>query len=112
MLLVPVSLNLLWLGTSTVKIINASDSAIGSVAYSACGVTHPLGRLEAGRSAFRFLEACGDDTLVIFVGDSEFCQIYVEGELYHVDGEIVAPDNVVCAYDHLFSSLLIAKALW
>lgn len=47
-LLIPASANLMWLGASTVRIVNASDSAIGPVAYSACGIVHPLGTLEAG----------------------------------------------------------------
>jgi hypothetical protein len=61
---------------------------------------------------FIFLEACGDDTLVILIYDSKFCQTYVECELYHVDATITAADAVSCGYDGLFSSLFITKVVW
>ena len=107
-----VSPNLLWLGTSTVKISNTSGAPVGPIAYRACDKTHQAGILDPSESIFRFLEACGDDTLVILVRDSEFCQIYVEGELYHVDVTVSSKDKLDCVYDHLFSSLFILKAVW
>lgn len=74
--------NLMSLSTSTVRVENASDSSIESIAYLACETTHIVGTLRPHQFIFRFLEACGDDTLEIQIGDSKFRQIYVEGELY------------------------------
>jgi len=104
--------NLVWLATSSVRIHNFSNQPISAVAYSACETTHAIGNLAPGQSTFRFLEACGDDTLEILIGSSRFCRTYVEGELYHIDVTIKAHNDVGCSYDHLFSSLLIKKALW
>ena len=104
--------NLIWLATSTVRIENASDLPRDAVRYSACETTHDVGRLAPGQSVFRFLEACGDDTLEILVGDAPFCQTYVEGELYHVDATIEDISTVQCGYDDLLSSLFVAKVLW
>ena len=112
LLLILVGLNLVWLGTSTVRIKNASQLSIDSIAYRACETTHHVGTLQSNQSVFRFLEACGDDTLEILVGNSSFCQTYVEGELYHVDAIIQSPKAVNCTYDDLFSSLFIAKVFW
>ena len=111
-LLILIAPNLIWLCTSTVRIENASKFSIYAVAYKACERTHSLGTLQPSRSVFRLLEACGDDTLEILVQDSNFCQTYVEGELYHVDATISAADVVECEYDDLLSSLFILKALW
>ncbi|MCA9469838.1 MAG: hypothetical protein KC643_30940 [Nitrospira sp.] len=110
-LVVLLACNLIWLGTSTVSILNASNHPVPSVAYRACETTHHLGTLQPGQSKFRFLQACGDDTLEILVGDSRFCQIYVEGELYHVDATISGEKVVSCAYDDLLSSLFVMKIL-
>lgn len=104
--------NLAWLGTSTVRIANASSSRLESVGYNACGRMNAVGTLEPGAFTFRFLEACGDDTLEIVVGGHAFCQTYVEGELYHVDATIDAVDRVRCRYANPITSLLVAKALW
>ena len=103
--------NLIRLGTSTVRIRNASASPIGALAYSACEKIHRIGTVGPNESVFRFLEGCGDDTLEVLIGDSRFCQVYVEDELYHVDATIRAADSVRCEYDHLLSSLFIEKAL-
>ena len=111
LLLILISPNLIWLGTSTVRIENVSKSPIDTIAYKACERMHFVGTLQPRQSVFRFLEACGDDTLEIFVQDSKFCQTYVEGELYHVDSTISTPDDVDCEYDDLLSSLFILKAL-
>jgi hypothetical protein len=112
LVLTSVAPNLIWLGTSTLRIHNASNQPITGVAYLACETTHSVGALKPGASIFRFLQACGDDTLEILIGDARFCQIYVEGELYHVDATLSAVDAVGCRYDDLLSSLFIAKALW
>jgi hypothetical protein len=112
LVLITVAPNLVWLGTSTVRIHNASNQAIRGVAYLACDTIHSVGTLKPGQSIFRFLPACGDDTLEILIGGSRFCQTYVEGELYHVDATLSAVDAVGCRYDDLLSSLFIAKALW
>lgn len=104
--------NLVWLGTSTVRIHNAADSTTDAVAYVACETSHHVGTLGPHQSVFRFLPACGDDTLEIVVGQSRFCQMYVEGELYHVEATIDAAGAVTCRYDDLLSSLFIAKVLW
>jgi len=112
LLLLTAAPNLIWLATSTVRIHNASNQPVSAVAYMACETIHPLGRLQPGESRFQFLEACGDDTLEIVIGDSRFCRTYVEGELYHVDATITAVNAVGCRYDDLLSSLFIAKALW
>jgi len=112
LLLLTVTPNLTWLATSTVKIRNATNQPISTVAYMACEKTHPIGTLDQGGSRFRFLEACGDDTLEIMIGESRFCQTYVEGELYHVDATITDVDTVACDYDDLLSSFFIKKALW
>ncbi len=104
--------NLMWLGTSTVRIYNESSAAVDRLAWKACDITHVIGTLGPGEAAFRFLEACGDDTLTVLVGEQEYCQTYVEGELYHVDATIAAAGTVSCAYDDLLSSLFIAKVLW
>jgi len=104
--------NLFWLGTSTLRIQNLSNSPIDSVAYMACETTHMIGRLAPHQSIFRFLSACGDDTLEIIINEVKFCQTYVEGELYHVDAAINGVDRVSCRYDHLLSSLFVIKALW
>lgn len=104
--------NLTWLWTSTVRITNASPSSVESAGYAACGKAHTIGRLESGAFAFRFLEACGDDTLEILVGETGSCRTYVEGELYHIDATINAADSVTCRYADPFSSLFVAKALW
>ena len=103
--------NLVWLGTSTVGIQNISGTTVDAVAYSACEKTHTVGTLRPGQSVFRFLEACGDDTLEIIVGDSKYCQTYVEGELYHVDAAIDGNAVVSCTYDDLLSSLFVEKVL-
>jgi len=108
-LLVP---NLIWIGTSTLRIQNVSNSPVDSIAYMVCETMHPVGTLAPHQSIFRFLPACGDDTLEIVIGEAKFCQTYVEGELYHVDATIDAADSVRCKYDDLFSSLFVAKALW
>lgn len=119
-----VMLNLIWLATSTVRIHNASPDTITDVAYSACDTRHTIGWLASGESVFRLLQACGDDTLSIYIGNKEFCRTYVEGELYHVDAELlagptdessvsaVAENSVDCKYDDLISSLFINKVLW
>ena len=104
--------NFAWLWTSTLRITNASSSRLESVGYAACGRMHSVGTLEPGAFAFRFLEACGDDTLEILVGGNAFCQTYVEGELYHVDATIDAADRARCRYADPISSLLVSKALW
>lgn len=106
------SLNLLWLAGSTVRIENASTQTLDAVGYMACGEARAIGSLAPGESVFRWLPACGDDTLEILLGDARFCRIYVEGELYHVDAAIASRDRVDCAYDHLFASLFVVKALW
>ena len=102
--------NLIWLGTSTVRIQNTSDLPIDSIAYIACETPHQVGTLDPGQSTFHFLQACGDDTLEILIDGSRFCQTYVEGELYHVDATISAVDIVSCSYDDLLSSLFVSKA--
>lgn len=112
LVLTSVAPNLIWLGTSTLRIHNASNQPIAGVAYLACETTHSVGTVRPRESILRFLPACGDDTLEILVGDSRFCQIYVEGEMYHVDATLRAVDAVGCGYDDLLSSLFIAKALW
>jgi hypothetical protein len=104
--------NLLWLGTSTLRIQNVSNSPVDSIAYLVCETIHPVGTLAPQQSIFRFLPACGDDTLEIVIGEAKFCQTYVEGELYHVDAEIAGVDTVRCTYDDLLSSLFVTKALW
>ncbi len=104
--------NLVWLGTSTVRIYNAADSTIDAVAYVACETSHHVGTLRPHQSVFRFLPACGDDTLEIVVGESRFCQTYVEGELYHVEATIDTAGAVSCRYGDPLSSLFVAKALW
>jgi len=112
LLILMITPNLVWLATSSVKIHNISNQTISAVAYSACEKTLPIETLLPGQSIFRFLEACGDDTLEILIGSSRFCQTYVEGELYHVDVVIKTQNDVDCNYDDLFSSLLIKKAFW
>ena len=109
LLLLTVMPNLVWLATSTVRIHNASDKPIPAVAYRACEATHRIGALRPGESRFRFLEACGDDSLEILIDDAKFCRIYVEGELYHVDAAITAIDAVECSYDDLLSGLFVEK---
>ena len=111
-LLVLLAPNLLWLGTSTLRIQNLSNSSIDSIAYMVCETIHPVGTLAAHQSIFRFLPACGDDTLEIVIGEAKFCQTYVEGELYHVDAAIAGIDTVSCTYDDLLSSLFVGKVLW
>lgn len=108
LLIVP---NLIWLSTSTVRIHNASGSSVDAIAYRACETNHWVGTLRPHQSVFRFLEACGEDTLEIVVDRSRFCQMYVEGELYHVDAIIADRDTVVCEYQNLLSSLFILKVL-
>lgn len=104
--------NLLWFGTSTLRIQNVSHSPIDSIAYMVCETIYPVGSLGSHQSIFRFLPACGDDTLEIVLGETKFCQTYVEGELYHLDATIDAVDSVRCKYDDLFSSLFVVKVLW
>jgi hypothetical protein len=104
--------NLIWLATSTVRINNESGFSIENVGYIACEQKFDLGSFRDGEATFRFLPACGDDTLIITVRGSEFCQTYMEGELYHVDATIQKPDKVQCKYDDLLSSLFLAKLLW
>ena len=65
--------------------------------------------MRPAESVFRFLEACGDDTLTIHVADAEYCRTYVEGELYHVDATINSRTAVSCKYDDLLSSLFLKK---
>lgn len=110
--LVAVGLNLIWLAKSTVRIANESNMPISSIAYQACEKAHLVGGLRPNQAVFRFLEACGDDTLEILIGGSKFCQIYVEGDLYHVDAAIRTAETVHCTYDDPFSSLFVAKMLW
>ena len=104
--------NLVWLGTSTLRIHNDSQETISDVAYTACDVRHEVGDLAPKESVFRFLDACGDDTLKVHVRDAEFCQTYIEGELYHVDARVVSANRILCSYDDLFSTLLIMKILF
>ncbi len=104
--------NLIWLGTSTLRIENVSNIPLDSIAYVVCETIHPVGTLAPHQSVFRFLPACGDDTLEIVIGESKFCQTYVEGELYHVDATINTVNTVRCTYDDLLSSLFVKKALW
>ncbi len=103
--------NLIWLGTSSVRLHNASANTISDVAYTACNQRHEIGELAPPASTFRFLEACGDDTLTVHVMGEEYCQTYVEGQLYHVDVTIAASDVVQCEYNDLFSSLLLVKLI-
>ena len=112
MLFILLAPNLLWLGTSTLRIQNVSNSPVDSIAYQVCETIHPIGTLASHQSIFRFLPACGDDTLGIVIGDTKYCQTYVEGELYHVDATIDAVDSMSCRYDDLLSSLFVKKALW
>jgi hypothetical protein len=105
-------LNLIWLATSTVRIKNESGSLIKNVGYIACEQKFELGSFRDGEAKLRFLPACGDDSLIITVSGNEFCQTYVEGELYHVDATIQTPGKVQCKYDDLLSSLFIAKLFW
>jgi len=104
--------NLTWLGTSTLRIHNGSSMRVANVSYVACEARQVVGALAPNESVFRFLDACGDDTLTIRIADSEFCQTYVEGELYHVDAILTADATVRCSYDDLLSSLFITKALF
>ena len=104
--------NLIWFGTSTLRIQNISDSSIDSIAYLVCETVHPVGSLDPHQFIFRLLPACGDDTLEIVIGGGKHCQTYVEGELYHVDAEINGADSVSCRYDDLLSSIFIKKVLW
>lgn len=112
LLILVVAPNLIWLGTSTLRVQNGSNQPISAVGFLACETTHTIGTLQPDESIFRVLEACGEDTVEIVVGDSRFCQMYVEGEIYHVDALITAIDAVACSYDDLLSSLFIKKALW
>jgi len=63
-------------------------------------------------ATFVFLVACGDDSLEIGVGDARFCQMYVEGDMYHVDVSIGSPQEVRCEYGDLLSNLFIAEAFF
>lgn len=110
--LLAIAPNLIWLGASTVRIQNASNQAISRVAYSACDTTHSIETLFPGESTFQLLEACGDDSLEILIDNFRFFQIYVEGELYHVDATIATVDAIQCEYADPFSSLFLAKILW
>ncbi len=111
-LLILLAPNLLWLGTSTLRIQNVSNLPVDSIAYIVCETIHPVGALAPHQSIFRFLPSCGDDTLEIVIGESKFCQMYVEGELYHVDAMIDTVGSVKCTYDDLLSSLLVVTVLW
>ena len=104
--------NLLWLSTSTLRIQNDSGAALADLSYSACGKTHALDPLPAAAATFVFLEACGDDSLEIGVGDARFCQMYVEGDMYHVGASVESPQQVRCEYGDLLSNLFIAEALF
>ena len=101
--------NLIWLATSTVRIENSTGATLDSVSYRACEKTHRLGTFPPDEAELHFLEACGDDTLEIVLGKTGHCQIYVEGELYHVDATISSRSAVECEYDDLLSSLFINK---
>ena len=103
--------NLIWLGTSTIRIVNKSDSAISNLSYSACEQSHEVGTLQSNRLTFNFLPPCGDDTLSLHLGKSKFCQMYVEGDLYHVEATIESKDKVRCEYAVLLSTLFITKLL-
>lgn len=109
LLLVP---NLLWLGTSTVRVHNSSNQDISGLGYMACERTHVTGHLRPGESVFRILEGCGDDTLEIAVGGHRFCRTYVEDELYHVDVTFNAETSVTCEYEDPLSSLFVVKVFW
>jgi len=100
------------LSLSSIRVSNVSNSHIDLIAYLVCETTHTVGTLGPHQSIFRFLPACGDDTLEILIGEAKYCQTYVEGELYHVDATIDTVDAVRCTYDDLLSSLLVAKVLW
>ena len=104
--------NLIWFGTSTLRIQNISNSSIDSIAYLVCETVHPVGSLDPHQFIFHLLPACGDDTLEIVIGVDKYCQTYVEGELYHVDAEINGVDSVSCRYADLLSSLFIKKVFW
>ncbi len=103
--------NLMWLATSTLRIENKSGSSLSSLSYRACETEYPLAPLKRGSADFEILPSCGEDTIVIILGEKEFCQIYVEGEMYHVDVEVHSPDNVTCKYDDPISGLFLAKML-
>jgi hypothetical protein len=104
--------NLIWLGTSSVRIRNSSEATLESVSYQVCGNSHSLGSLEPHEAKFRLLEACGNGTPVIVLNGNEHCQAYVEGELYHVDATITGPDGVECEYDDPLSNRLIRELVW
>ena len=101
--------NLAWLGTSTLRVENRSPKNIQDIGYGACEAEVVLKPLASGDWVFDFLPSCGDDTLIIRIGRNKFCQIYVEGELYHIDVEIHSPTKVTCEYDDPFSGLILAK---
>lgn len=102
--------NLIWLQTSTLRIKNASAWTTYSLEFEACGERHAVGGLESGQSTFRFLESCGDDTLTILHEGAAACQLYVEGELYHVDA-VVEAGVVECSYDDPLSTLFVLELL-
>lgn len=102
--------NLIWLQTSTLRIHNVSAWTTYSLEFEACGERHTVGSLAPGRSAFRFLESCGDDSLKIFHEGSVECQLYVEGELYHVDA-ILDAGIVECSYKDPVSTLFVLEFL-
>ncbi len=110
LLLLLVAPNLIWLHTSTLRFHNASGSSIYSLEFEACGERHDVGPLAAGRGAFRFLESCGDDTLKIVNNDAVECQLYVEGELYHVEA-VFDGSGLECSYADPFSTLFVTKLL-
>ena len=103
--------NLIWLATSSIRIDNLSATEV-TPQYEACDRRHQVGEIASGDFVFAYLEACGDDTLTIHIDKLSYCQIYVEGELYHIDVSINAADQVDCVYANPFSSLFLARLIW
>jgi len=103
--------NLAWLATSTLRIENRSHKDLWDTGYRACETKFHLGPLAAGARKLAFLPSCGDDTLTIVIGKNPICQVYVEGELYHIDVEVHSPSKVICEYDDPFTGLFVAKMI-
>ena len=106
--------NLLWLNFSTARILNGEPTSIDIVIVHVNQKTIALGSLEPGEHRFLFLPKSGDATFFVTYrkgSESErACTGYVEGDMYHVEAQLMGADTSRCSFSlPLLSELFILK---
>ncbi|MBX3235694.1 MAG: hypothetical protein KF814_06045 [Nitrospiraceae bacterium] len=105
--------NLVWLKHSTVRVENRGQEEIQDLVLYACSQPINLGSLAPGGSRFRLIPHCGEDSLEVRSGDLAVCNIYVEGQSYHVLAWLTSPMSGDCTYKGAppFSPWLVGELL-